>query len=538
MKLINKKTITLMFSAVALLTLTGCGSDGTASESQLVGSGCSTKEPAWTSNVAPMVTREDGGEAAAVVHAVDVVTSGALFNQVGGASAKVSSAGAKSGIDTLTKLFTPDMSAKSEKLAALKVKESTKSAPSVPEGPQECAYGGTVTVTSSVSMEDNDYSENFTYSFDNCVEVPVYIDGIVSHLSSIFGQAFFFLPTTDEVAPTTERVTLNGEIGATFRNVGFEEPVEADLPSWTGPASWSCYIDEGTPPVAMITDYLRGEIISDDFSAEFSDTEEEGSLLFSSSMDLYFEDRAIFEFLWDGPTANQMPEPGFKDPGNYLIAGANGCLEVTESAEGTTQSLLSMRALGLEAVMLIASPLDGGSTKTVSPDPATLLIPLEMKLDGFIEASMGEGELSLSLKADDFYRRYANLPYSMSFSKKASVDLEPTTPPTFIMGYLGSACMEGMLFVEGMYNYPLSPSIDALPEFGWIGFLNQAPCDESTIELGYIEFNTEEEPQPVSEPQIDTITTADLYVGEDEYTGFTSWSALIGENSCTIGLAP
>ncbi len=527
-------------SVAATIMLMGCsGSVGTDGEA------CSTKEPGWTKDVAPMVTREDGGEAAAVVYAVDVVTSGALFNEMGILNEKVSNTGAKSGLDTLTKLFTPDMSAKNENLAALKVKKSTKSTPSAYlEGPQECAYGGTMTATYSNSDEDSEstplmsgnFNESLTYSFDKCVENPDVIGEFAGGLYSVFGKAFKYIGPVSATEDSPERVTLNGMIGATFAAFNGEE----DVPAWMGPPSWSCYAGEGTPPVAIGTGYLRGEIISDDFSAEFTSVGEEESMLFSSSMDLYFEDRYIYDIIWnDEPTANQMPEPGFGHEGLYLLAGADGCLAVTVSGEGETFNLISMRALGLEAVMFLSSGemMGDASSKTV-PSESSEPMPAMLKLNGFIEASIEE-ELYLSLKADNFYRGYMGYWYGVG-----SENAEPRPSlglPTHIMGYLGSDCLGGMLFVKGEYNYPYFESIDALPGNGWIAFFDQAPCDPSVNELGYIEFNTEE-PMPATAPQVSTIPTADLYVGpegEGSYMGtYYSWSGLIGENSCTTEPAP
>lgn len=520
-----------MLSSIALLGLSGCGgSAGDPSDSQLVGGdACSKSEPGWTKDVAPMVTREDGGEAAAIVHAVDVVTSGALLNQFAGASAKVSSAGAKNGIDLLTKLFTPDMSIKSEKLAKLKAKKDAKNAPLlIVEGTEECSYGGTVTTLYADSESEGDFDQSLTYSFDNCIDNPEVIGEIGFTLYQVFGQVFE--PSVAEEPPSAEeRVTLNGTIGAKFRDFSGL----ADMPDWMGAPSWSSMSEDDLPPIVP-TDYLRGEIISDDFSAEFTTEGEDGSMLFSSSMDLYFEDRKLYDD--EGMTAAQMPEPGFFTPGWYLIAGANGCLSLEASDGEETQELLSMRALNLETVaLMIDFERERGSAKA---DSAAVSVPnpLMLKLNGFIEASaaIGEEGLALSLKADDFYRGY------MSYwggERHENVEPRPAPYPTTIMGYLGSACMEGMLFVEGGYSYPSSPDINALPEAGGILFLDKVAMND----LGYIEFNTEEEQPPVSEPQIST-TTATLYVGSEEggYVGTfdDTWSNLIGENSCTIGLAP
>ena len=214
-------------SVAATIMLMGCsGSVGTDGEA------CSTKEPGWTKDVAPMVTREDGGEAAAVVYAVDVVTSGALFNEMGILNEKVSNTGAKSGLDTLTKLLTPDMSAKNENLAALKVKKSTKSTPLfIEEDTEECAYGGTMTTTYSNSDEvsygvsTDSFNESLTFSFDKCVEDPDVIGELAGGLYSVFGKAFQYIGGVSATEESPERVTLNGMIGATFAAFNGEEDV-------------------------------------------------------------------------------------------------------------------------------------------------------------------------------------------------------------------------------------------------------------------------------------------------------------------------
>ncbi len=466
----KKQILWYSLSIATATVMVGCNTGGGSD-------GCNTEEPDWTSQVAPMTSEDDAKAAATVVHAVDVVTGGELL---GGFSVKTADSDTQNSIDALTKLLTPDMSAKNEKLAALREKKSEKNTPSFipyPEGPQECSYGGTVTITTEGMIPNGPSEEHqsLTYSFNDCVEDPEYIGEVTGNLFYIFGQAFEYI--NNGISATVEdggpRVTLNGKLSAEFTRYDGV----SDLPAWVGPPSWSSDPDEGRPDTVE-NNYLRGEINSDDFSATFT-TGEESSMRFESDMNIYFEDRYMNQFLWnDGPRENQIPEAGFFNEGWYLIIGANGCLELTATEGPETYNVLSMRTLGLEAIMHMDDNNDVWMVeKTVSPNPAEDPDPLMLKLDGFLEISSGEGDIGLSFKADDFYRGYDG--YWTEEQGGANIY------ETIMMGYLGSDCMGGMLFVEGAFT---GGSSDNFPDTGYIAFFAQVPDGENP--LGTLNFSS------------------------------------------------
>lgn len=460
----KKQILWYSLSIATAAVMVGCSSGGSSD-------GCNTEEPAWTSQVAPMTSEADAKAAATVLHTVDVITSGELL---GGFSAQTANSDTQNAIDALTNLLTPDMSAKNEKLTALKEKKSGgKSSLGAPEGPQACSGGGTYTEIYNESIPEgpgDEYIESLTYSFDDCVEETGIIGYVTGNLLNIFGQAINGVSATDEGGP---RVTLNGELGAMFKSYRGE----SDLPAWVGPPSWSSDADEERPDTVE-NNYLRGEINSDDFSATFT-TGEESSMRFESDMNIYFEDRYLNQFLWnDGPRENQIPEAGFFNEGWYLIIGANGCLELTATEGPETYNVLSMRTLGLEAIMHMDDNNDVWMVeKTVSPNPAEDPDPLMLKLDGFLEISSGEGDIGLSFKADDFYRGYDG--YWTEEQGGANIY------ETIMMGYLGSDCMGGMLFVEGAFT---GGSSDNFPDTGYIAFFAQVPDGENP--LGTLNFSS------------------------------------------------
>jgi len=514
----DTKFIVYSLSALVILGLSGCSGGGDG--------GCSTVEPAWTQTVAPMVTREDGGEAAALVRAVDVVASGQLFDVMASSNKKVASPGAQKGLETLSALLTPNMSMSNVLSSGLKTAKSTTKTPLLTPlsgVPQPCNYGGTVTITYADTLErfvPGDRNISTTFTFDHCIEDSGIINYITQEIyatvSSVFPGVVSAGVSGNEVNP--EKVTLDGEIGAKLRLFSGESSV----PEWMGPPSWATYT--GTKPDSVITAFQRAEIFTTDFSAEFTTEGTEASLLFESDMDLYFEYNTILDFNHNIPL-NLAPInfPGFTSTGDYIIAGANGCIQATASEGTDTYDLLSVRALGLESVGYLDYSVP--TSEKAPLGSVAINIPGMMSLNGFIEASLNDGDFSFSLKADGFYR-------ADGYFRAIPVNIEPRpSAPVSMIGYLGSECLDGMLFINAEFGKSYG---DVLPTYGIIGFFAEVP-DGPIAPLGAIEF------LPQAVPAAGTLTeegppqpAAYLSIADVPIGIYTSWSSLIGENACTM----
>jgi len=496
-----------LIPAITMAVLAGCGGSNDVVESD-----CNPQEPAWTQQVAPMVTRQDGGEAAAIVHGVDILTSGILFSDVNINSANLNAAPVNTNsINILTQLFSPDMSLKSKRSTGLIAKKhlvvNTQQTSNIPVGTFPCNYGGSVTTAYSSVGSGANASESLSFSFDNCKEDSEFIGMMTRELYSIFGQIIPSVLNSREAGVSTPKVLLDGTIAASYKSFQGED----SLPAWMGKASWSCTA-EGDRPNNVTGAYLRGKLSSDKFSAKFTSADTNDSMLFSSSIELYFEERVIEDFAGDASLRDGLEgdEPGFFDAGWYRLAGVHGCLGVSRTTDNGTENLLSMRALNLGMVLLLEGDMD--STRA-----------LLMKLNGFIEASAymdEDNEFTLAFKAGDFYRTFNG--YTFSNSREA----EPFPPPPiadtiYMMGYLGSSCMNGMLFVDGELkaNTPME-----LPFDGLIEFYDRPSCDANAEFLGFIDFNANDSGD------------AELLVDQTSFGEFSSWETLIGENNCTFNM--
>lgn len=493
----NKGLFTVLScAAVSFIGLTGCGSSSNES------SGCSISEPTWTADVAPMVTRGDGGEAAALVWASEYVASGEILNDVFSSNKKVENNSAENTLNILTSLLTPKLSA--EGISSDVKKPKTDMNPIMPEGPQDCSAGGTKTITYVEKEVDGGRHDTLTYSFDNCdVNDTDELLDIVSNLGGFLSKETSALDETDTF------VTLNGELGAEYKNFS---GTENGVPSWMGPPSWYTGISEGAPE-SMYTDYDRRVITASNFTAVLPMKGD--SIKLAADISLSSEMRYIEE----NDVPSNIPSfdgPGFYSDGSYYIGSADGCLKADITTEGETLEIFKIGAVDLEVVTYD----DKGSK-----DPDSEGEESAIQLNGYVEASIStEEEPSvLSLKADGFYRYYNDV----GIDQRAVYTID-----TIMVGMLGSSCLEGMLFINGDFIDNFADSDDTLPADGSIYFFASAPEDGMQITGGVPPLASIEFMSPEGGVWMPTYG-ASLSIGGQLIDTYPTWSALIGENACT-----